>query len=173
MEGVHSISRGRRWAIASALIIVIGSIGPWVDVGGESAGGLDKDGAVTIALALIAAAYLIFTPLPHWAPTAVIGALAATVAIFDIIDIEDLSGLVGGFASPGWGLYLTAIGSIGLIASTVFAMRTGDEGHAPLSLVGKLILGVAALLVVLFIIWLLGSEEVAKAPVLEPVEISL
>ena len=165
---LNETSRGEKLAFAAVLVIVIGSIGPWVDFGGETAGGLDKDGVVTIALALIAAVYLFFTPRPHWAPTAALGALAGAVAIFDIIDIEDVAGVLGGFVNPGWGLYLTAIGSIALVLSAVLAMRTEGEADVPLGLAGKIIIGLAALLVALAAVAALDQPDVAEVEVPEP-----
>jgi hypothetical protein len=120
----NHLSRGSRWGFAASLVIAIGSIGPWIDLGSESAGGLDQDGAVTLALALVAAAYVVFTPRPHWAPLAALGALAGVVAVIDILDIVALW-------SPGWGLYLTAIGGVGLFLSAVFATRTDSPTPAP------------------------------------------
>jgi len=166
MPDANSISRGRRLALASVLIIIIGSIGPWVDAGGQTAGGLDKDGVVTIFFALVAAVYLIFTRLPHWLPTAILGFIVGAIGIFDIVDIEDLNaGFTGGFVSPGWGLYLTAIGGIALIASAAFAMRTGEEAGAPIGILGFVIIGACALLLVVAVISTFTQEEVARTTV--------
>lgn len=160
------ISRGRRLVLAGTLVIAIGSIGPWVDVLGLTESGLDSDGRVTIGLALIAVIYAIFIKRPHWAPLAMIGFFSGFVAIADIIDVGDAA---NGLAAPGWGLYLTAIGSALLIASAVMSLRTEDS-RARTGIAGKVILGVGALLVVLFVISLFTTEEVAEVgepPVIE------
>jgi len=165
------MSRGRRLALAFVAAIVVGSIGPWVDVGSDSASGLDiDDGVVTLVLAGIAFAYLLFRPIPHWAPVAALGALAGAVAVFDIVDIEDVGGFLS-IASPGWGLYLTAIGGAGLVSSALFSMRTDNEAAAPFDITGKVIVGLAALLVVLAVISTLDDEEVARTTLPEPPEL--
>jgi hypothetical protein len=122
MEGQLSISRGRRFALAFVAATVIGAIGPWVDLGGATQSGLDvDDGVVTLVIAGIAFAYLIFGR-GHWIPTATLGALIAAVGILDIADVESVGGLVS-FASPGWGLYLTAI----VIVLAVIGSLTEEE----------------------------------------------
>jgi len=132
------MSRGRRLALAFVAAIVVGSIGPWVDVGSDSASGLDiDDGVVTLVLAGIAFAYLLFRPIPHWAPVAALGALAGA----------------------------------GLVSSALFSMRTYNEAAAPFDITGKVIVGLAALLVVLAVISTLDDEDVARTTLPEPPEL--
>jgi hypothetical protein len=157
MEGQLSISRGRRFALAFVAATVIGAIGPWVDLGGATQSGLDvDDGVVTLVIAGIAFAYLIFGR-GHWIPTATLGALIAAVGILDIADVESVGGLVS-FASPGWGLYLTAIAGIGMFLSAAVVMRSQDE--TDFDLFGKFIVVLAAIVIVLAVIGSLTEEEV-------------
>ena len=114
------------------------------------------DGVVTLVIAGIAFTYLIFGR-GHWIPTAMLGALIAAVGVFDIADIESVGGLAS-FASPGWGLYLTAIAGIGMFFSAVVVMRSQDE--TDFDLLGKFIVILAAIVIVLAVIGSLTDEEV-------------
>jgi hypothetical protein len=164
-----STSRGRRFALAFTVATAIGAFAPWIDLGGTTVSGLDADdGVITMALAGIAFAYVVFGR-AHWAPTAALGALIAAVGIIDIVDIEDSTGIIG-LASPGWGLYLTAIAGIGLLGSAVFVMR--GEGEEDLDVLGKVIVGLTALFLVLAVIGSLTEEDVAEVSVPDPSEVS-
>ena len=142
------------------MIIAIGSVGPWVDLGTKSLNGVDKDGTITLALALVAAGYVVFMPRPHWAPMAALGVLATGVAIWEITDIPAL-------ATPGFGLYLTAIGGVALVLAAVTAIRTASDTSASLGFIDVLIIGVAATLLAVVTVVTLTTEDTnrpAKQP---------
>ena len=67
-------------------------------------------------------------------------------------------GGIASFASPGWGLYLTAIAGIGMFFSAVVVMRSQDE--TDFDLFGKFIVVLAAIVIVLAVIGSLTEEEV-------------
>lgn len=168
MSTPGAISRGRRLVLAAVALVAVGSIGPWVDLSGSSQGGLDSDGRVTIVMAAIAGAYVVFVSRPHWSPVAMAGFLSAFVAIFDIFDIEDTSGFVGALASPGWGIILAAIGSVALLLSALLVLR-GEDPDAEMGIIGKVLVGLGALLIALFLVFLIsGGEEVADVTVPAP-----
>ena len=142
------------------MIIAIGSVGPWVDLGTKSLNGVDKDGTITLALALVAAGYVVFMPRLHWAPMAALGVLAGGVAIWEITDIPAL-------ATPGFGLYLTAIGGVALLLAAVTAIRTASDASASLGFIDVLIIGVAATLLAVVTLVTLTTEDTnrpAKRP---------
>jgi peptidoglycan/LPS O-acetylase OafA/YrhL len=110
-------------------LIILGALGPWVTVEGfadVSESGLESDGVITLVLSLIVGGLLLaYRNRPH--PRGVmiglalcaIGALA--IAIIDVLDVT--SAELGGIEpSVGWGLWLTLIGSIALLA-TLWATR--------------------------------------------------
>jgi hypothetical protein len=110
-------------------LLVIGAIGPWAKVLSFTQNGLDADGVLTLGLAVVAA---VFVGLAFRAKTApnkfalgVPGALCLAIAILDIIDVKDAIDEIGsGFeASVGWGLWMTLVGSIVLVAAAVMQFR--------------------------------------------------
>lgn len=101
--------------LGSIAFIFIGSFLPWADLGFFSVNGTEGDGVITLILAI--AGIVIYFALKN-KPKAVkittiaIGALSLIIAIMSFTGIGDL-----GVGSPGGGLYMVFIGSIGLIAS--------------------------------------------------------
>lgn len=117
-----------RLPFAAAGLVVIGAAGPWVTLGSFSKGGLDGDGVITLFLALVAAGVLLLAHVRNRRSPAVVvglcGLLALVIAIIDIADVQD----AGFGASVGWGLWLTLVGAIALLAAAValFAGRRED-----------------------------------------------
>ena len=106
--------------------MVLGSIGPWVDVGGlVRIGGTDdgRDGWVVIGAAAVGAlAFLLWMRGRRWS---ILAALAAGVGVattvYDRLDLEGtVSGVdVGRFLEATWGLYLAMAGSASLAAAAI------------------------------------------------------
>jgi len=119
------------------LLLIVGSIGTWVDASstgsfGFSAtrGGLDRDGAITLTLAILS---LILVAL--WAArigpasarialaavAAFFGLIAVLVSIADVVDVE-----TGGNSiietSAGWGLWLCLVASLAVLAAMLVAV---------------------------------------------------
>ena len=113
------------WACGIAIIgMLIGAIGPWVDAGFVSAGGLEDggDGWIVLGAGIVAGALWLGSreaPTARTVAMAILGVIAAVVAIIDIADIEGRGGLVGAVASPGWGIILSAASGGGLAAAAV------------------------------------------------------
>ena len=116
-----------------ALLVFIGSFGPWAvaDEFGISAGGTDGDGSITLVLALIAAApaawKLFRGGARRWVTwvSAVAFALAAIIGIIDLIDINNLDEEAQAAdisLSPGWGLIVVLIGSLAGAAVTAYVL---------------------------------------------------
>jgi 4-amino-4-deoxy-L-arabinose transferase-like glycosyltransferase len=105
-------------------LLVIGAFGPWASLFGISKSGIDGDGVITLALAAIVGVILILNRVRgSKVPLAVLfvaGALALAIAIIDILDIRDKD------VDVGWGLWLTLLGSIVLLAAAV--RRLMDRG---------------------------------------------
>jgi hypothetical protein len=112
----------------AAVVLAIGSFGPWaqVTIFGITAtkNGISGDGVITLILAIIAAALLalcIRQPSKGLAiATILVGVIAAATSLYDLITI---SNAYSGIVSPGWGLYLAAIGSVALVIFSVLALR--------------------------------------------------
>jgi hypothetical protein len=121
----------------AALLLIVGSVGTWVSVQttgpfniGASRGGLDRDGAITLVLAVLALiliaiwAVRVGPPATRIALSAVAGGLAllaALICVADIIDIESNGNDIVD-SSAGWGLWLCLIASLALLASMVVAL---------------------------------------------------
>lgn len=120
-----------RVIVGGAVATLIGAGGPWVTSGLFSKAGIEGDGVITLAIAAIVGlmAFLATRRPNKWlAPAAIVGgALILVVGIIDILDIRDSAspdGLFGGIdVSVGWGLYLTVIAGVILIAGGVLLRR--------------------------------------------------
>ena len=114
------------------LLLIVGSIGTWVDASstgsfGFSAtrGGLDRDGAITLTLAILSLILVAVWAARIGPPAARIalagvaaffGLIAVLVSIADVVDVE-----TGGNSiietSAGWGLWLCLVASLALLAT--------------------------------------------------------
>lgn len=107
--------------LGSCLLVVIGSFLPWakIDLGfiSQTTGGLDGDGGITLALALIAGALAFFSKGRNFGLTVgatIAAALCLVIAIIDVLDVSSVSGDLGidSGVSVGYGLWLVLIASI-------------------------------------------------------------
>jgi uncharacterized membrane protein (UPF0182 family) len=129
-------------ALAAAVAVVIGSLGPWVKVNvfiaSVSVGGMDADGEITIFLGLIASALLLFRILGGarlW--TAIIAFLCLVLAgITGIADWNNVSSIIdesseeefSGLYQVAWGLQAVTIGGItGALALVVHWIRKEER----------------------------------------------
>jgi len=108
------------WGVASVVLLVIGSLGPWasvlsVELSGTSDG---RDGILTLILAGVAA-LLIGLRVWRWG-VLVAGILALATTIYDIVDI---TGREAGILEPSveWGLILAAVAAASLCVWPFFA----------------------------------------------------
>lgn len=119
--------------LVGALLIVVGSMGPWaqarVFTAEFSVSGLKGDGVITLVLSLTAAVFLGvggFLPNLRWAFWPVVAALiaAGVCLLFGLIDTVNIGSklnsgteLAGG--SIGWGLVLVLLGSAVAVTGSV------------------------------------------------------
>ena len=134
---------------AAALLVVIGSVLPWVSLstgfGSVGLSGTDGhlvgssiDGTVTLILALVAAACFCCSLLRDDRVLPITGILlacaTASIALYDLIDIgrkiADTPSSHFGSVSIGVGLWLTALASLGMVFGSFKAAR----GSAPIGL---------------------------------------
>ena len=125
------------WAGLSLLLLIVGSIGPWIVAHGPlfdlSANGTDKDGVVLIGLAVLTIPLLAGYALASSLKLARLISLgcacffALLATILSIIDWADVNGEDGGVldVSVGWGLWLAVAAAISLLVSLIvaFAVR--------------------------------------------------
>lgn len=124
-----------KWAaIAGFLLVILGAFGPWavVDtpVGDASSSGFDENGFLTFILALIglgAIAVYAFTDVRiesqmlHWGLIA-IAVLIFILVLVDFLDIMTEDAPPGIDFGPGWGLWLSLLGSILALVGTIAPM---------------------------------------------------
>lgn len=146
-EPASAAAKTAGWVIAgTALVVVIGSVLPWLSLSGpdaeaierqmeaqgEGVGGLDKDGVLTIVLGLVALLMGVLRGTGRAVKGAaitgiVMGALVTLIGIVDILDVADVADEVAGFVrvdvSAGIGLWLTLLGGIAVLASSIWALR--------------------------------------------------
>lgn len=131
------------WIAASALLVCIGSFGPWAKVLFVSAGGLDGDGWITLVAGLAALALLAVyaraasRPRPVWPLLVVLvaGAIATAVGLYDWVNIETAidDELFSDAVSVGWGLVLVTFAGASLVlaAAVTLARRSAESSPAP------------------------------------------
>jgi len=107
----------------ACVAIVVGSIGPWADLGREEVLGIDSagsDGWLTLALAGMSAAVLWswyqFAAREKLLGVILMGGLALALTLYDTVE---LSGVEAGAISAEWGLILALIGSVALVATAI------------------------------------------------------
>lgn len=124
------------WApFGCAVVLVLGSLGPWVDSVLITVSGMSGDGVITFVCGLLALVVLGLRRRRNARGTdrtvvilgVLLGLAAAATAIYDLSQIygaeTDVFGKNIQIASPGWGVWLAALGGVGLIASVVAADR--------------------------------------------------
>lgn len=158
--------------VIAALLLAVGSVGTWASVGPFSVSGLRGDGSLTLAAAVIALIPLLLGRAPG--VTLAAGVVAAAVSIYDlarILPVVDENGLFS--VSVGWGLVISALASIALLAVGLVGVRRTASRPVALA-IGAI---VTALLVMLTALGAAGvfaddegssddatSEAVAPAP---------
>jgi hypothetical protein len=122
---------------AGAAALLIGGLGPWANVLGALQVGPTSSTEVSIVIfggaALVALAAILGRAMR---PASIaIGLAALAEAVHVLVRIEDAksqAGQWGSLVSPGWGLYLTIIAGLFLIASTwVGRRREPVPSHEP------------------------------------------
>jgi hypothetical protein len=119
----------RRIAVGGgAVALLIGAFGPWVSLLGVLHVGPTSNAEDTIVLfggaALLALAAILGRALRS--ASIIIGIAALAEAVYALVRIEHAksqAGQWGSLIAPGWGLYLTIIAALFLIASTWLARR--------------------------------------------------
>ena len=115
-----------------AVLLIVGSVGTWVSVQttgtfhlAASRGGLDRDGAITLVLAILALVLIAVwagrlgppaARIPLAAVAAFLAVIGVIVAIADIADVESAGSSVVE-ASAGWGLWVCLVASVALLAT--------------------------------------------------------
>ena len=122
------------WAVASAVLMVVGAFGPWVELLGLSAGGTDgdNDGWLVIAVAAVAIAIFLWQRRTPRAGAATLagGVLGAIITIYDRSNVSDAAadlGQAGDLVQVGWGLNLAIVASISLAVAGVVWVLTFQE----------------------------------------------
>jgi hypothetical protein len=128
------------WGLVSAVVMVIGSFGPWakvlglITVNGTDDGG---DGWVVIVAAAVGIVAMLLWRMRsrRWLILSVIaGAAGLATTIYDRIDIEGTTdGVdVGALVDAGWGIYVAMIGSASLAAAAIVGwMMTTTQQETP------------------------------------------
>jgi NAD/NADP transhydrogenase beta subunit len=121
------------WALAcAAASMVIGGFGPWATVlGVASVSGTNGDGWFLIIGGAIAGGMLardVSTRSTRRWPMIVALLVALVGLAVTIVDVSDISGTASGTiladaVSPGWGIYLALVGSLGAAAVALVALR--------------------------------------------------
>jgi hypothetical protein len=127
--------------IAGCALAIIGAFLVWAKVSG---GGLeieikgtdeDKDGTITLILAVLAAGAIWFIGVKPWViwVALVASVLFLLVGIYDTVDIMGTEVPEGVSVSVGIGLWLTVLGGILATAATVMIKMNASKGVAPLA----------------------------------------
>ena len=115
------------WGLVSAVVMVIGSFGPWakvlglVTVNGTDDGG---DGWVVIGAAAVGALAMVLWSMRgrRWLILAVLaGGAGLATTIYDRVDLEGTTNGVdiGSLVDASWGIYVAMIGSASLAVAAI------------------------------------------------------
>ena len=116
---VSALPIGTGIALVSALVVVAGSLGPWVETVLGSVGGMRGDGAITLSAAVIAGVFAVLSgSRAGGAASAGVAILAASasalVGVVDLMnvrnEVDDVELFGEQLASAGWGLYSWSLG---------------------------------------------------------------
>lgn len=115
--------------IFGAIALILGAIGPWISVlgfiGGGPANSLEVGSIVFGGIALVIISALLGRFMRTVSIIVGVLVLAEVVNVFININSANSDSDLGSLASPGWGLYLSAVAGLYLIVSTfVFAKQT-------------------------------------------------
>ncbi len=107
------------------LAAIAGGLGPWITLGMLSRSGVDAGADAIIAIALGVLGGLLVATKRSRILTGIVGALLVGIAVVDGLDVASRGDELLS-PSPGWGLYLTGLVGVALIASA-FVSRTRHE----------------------------------------------
>lgn len=141
-------------SVIGAVMICIGSLGPWAEGLGQTVPGTDMDGPYMLALALIAlgALWVFAATGKQWpaAVTLLLGIAVAAIGVIDFADINDTTELMRDLSAgedllgalevqanadqlrdPAWGIYLVIAG--GIVLAVASAVAWNQKGVALLA----------------------------------------
>lgn len=120
------------WGIGTALLLGVGSLGPWVTLGPFSASGTGdgNDGAITLVIAIVAAVLIC---LRRW--NIITGLLAVGALVVGIVDTNDVSSAGNDVLEPsvGWGLVAVDVAAVSLIVWALVALRASRRDRKAVS----------------------------------------
>ena len=119
---------------ASALLVVLGAFMPWVKLGFLSANGTDGDGVITLLLGVVAGVLVLVAAQSQGRLVSFgiggAGVVIVAVAAYDIITINDAlndsDNIFASSATVGEGLYVTALGGVGLVVGSFMTVKAGS-----------------------------------------------
>jgi len=131
ISGLH-FGGGEKIGIASAAVIFIGALLPWVKVTAPLLGsvvrwGFEMDGVMTMILSLMSLAVIAVSKRLVLKRLAIAsaGGLIAFIAFINYLDLAALD-IRDASVEPGVGLVMSLVGGVGLVASIV-PMRAREE----------------------------------------------
>jgi hypothetical protein len=135
------------WAAASAVLMILGALGPWAKAFGVvSVSGTDGDGVLVLIAGLIVGGAVLLHRHGTRVWAVVIGILAALVgaatSIYDLANIKSVVDDSSGFVTVGWGLWVDSIASVSaVVALLVFAWAGRSTTASPVPVEGAPITG--------------------------------
>jgi hypothetical protein len=122
-----------------ALLVFIGSVGPWASVFIIDVSGTEGDGVITLMLALAAgslAVVLASRPMIRWTPWAIGGCLLASamIGVYDWLNIRSVAGDPETFVNVtvGWGLVIMTLASMaGVVLSGLAILQRSGVNRQP------------------------------------------
>jgi hypothetical protein len=127
-----NMSVGTGISLLGALVVVAGSLGPWVDTIFGSVSGMAGDGKITLGAAIAAGLFVVLGSSRLGGTVSVILTVlsAAVAGVVAVIDLDEVGSRVADtelfgtqVASTGWGLYAVAAGAAVIVIGAVFSAR--------------------------------------------------
>lgn len=120
-----------------AVLLAVGSVGPWAGSEGNGVSGLDLDGPITLALAVVTGGLAVSLYGPPAMTTSLrafvlpFGGAALTVALLALTDLQGASGI-----ESRWGIWMTVLGgAVTVVGAAMLALvplpNVTTRGSAP------------------------------------------
>jgi hypothetical protein len=122
---VQKISKWWIFAVVSVFVLGIGAVLPWGYAYSDPIWGLSVDGIVILIIAILALICLLVKKVPVWI-VLILGLAAGAIGVIDLIEVNKVISQIFG-AKVGPGLYITILGSIGIIVSSVAEMSNKKD----------------------------------------------
>ena len=119
----YSLWRGL--GVLSAIVLGVGAVLPWGHIYSEAIIGLDGDGLIILIIAVLVLILLLIRRVPIWI-SLLLGLIAGLIGVIGFVEVGKVTNQIIG-ARIGSGLYITIIGSIGIVVTSAMDISKSSK----------------------------------------------